>query len=289
MILVRDQGTTLREMRFRGHMEAVMPKLPLRSLAVTSGKGGVGKTSLAANLACILSDMGNRVLLLDGDMGLANVDVLFGLSPERTIRDFLAGRCSLEEVLLRGPSGIGILPGGSGQLDLTHLSREQRLSLYSGINDFRYEHDLVLIDTAAGVSPNVLHFNAMAERLMVVVTPEPTSITDAYAMIKLMFMHYRRRDFWILVNAARSQAEAEETFCGLNRVVERFLRFSLTDLGWIPWDLAVANSVRSQKPFVHLYPEARATVSLLQVGTRLKEIAGRESSCSEMVLFGPYS
>lgn len=135
----------------------------------------------------------------------------------------------------------------------------------------------------------MLHFNAMAERLLVVVTPEPTSITDAYAMIKLMFMHYHRRDFWILVNAARSEEEARQTFRGLNRVVERFLRFSLTDLGWIPWDSAVARSVRSQKPFVHLYPEARAALSLRRVGVRLKEMAGREESCSEMVLFGPYA
>jgi flagellar biosynthesis protein FlhG len=289
MILVRDQGATLREMRFRARPSDGSARNPLRSLAVTSGKGGVGKTSMAANLACVLSEMGTRVLLLDGDMGLANVDVLFGLSPERTIRDFLAGRCSIAEVLMEGPCGIGILPGGSGQLDLTNLSREQRLSLYCGINDLRDGHDLVLIDTAAGVSPNVLHFNAMAERLLVVVTPEPTSITDAYAMIKLMFMHYHRRDFWILVNAARSEEEARQTFRGLNRVVERFLRFSLTDLGWIPWDSAVARSVRSQKPFVHLYPEARAALSLRRVGVRLKEMAGREESCSEMVLFGPYA
>lgn len=289
MMLAGDQGATLRRMRLKRHTGESLEAPSLRSLAITSGKGGVGKTSLAANLACVLAETGSKVLLLDADMGLANVDVLLGLSPERTIKDFLAGHCPLRDVIVEGPAGIRILPGGSGQSDLTHLSRDQRLTLYAGINGFGQEYDLILIDTAAGISPNVLHFNAMAERLLVVVTPEPTSITDAYAMIKLMFIHYRRRDFCILVNGARSIQEATETFGGLNGVVERFLRFSLTDLGWVPWDSAVARSVRSQTPFVHLYPEARATQNLRGVARRLREMAGREESLGEMTFFGPYA
>ncbi|MGQ9857092.1 MAG: MinD/ParA family protein [Thermodesulfobacteriota bacterium] len=289
MMLAGDQGATLRRMRLRRHAGEALEAPSLRSLAITSGKGGVGKTSLAANLACVLAETGSKVLLLDADMGLANVDVLLGLSPERTIKDFLAGHCPLRDVIVEGPAGIRILPAGSGQSDLTYLSRDQRLTLYAGINGFGQEYDLILIDTAAGVSPNVLHFNAMAERLLVVVTPEPTSITDAYAMIKLMFIHYKRRDFWILVNGARSVQEATETFGGLNGVVERFLRFSLTDLGWVPWDSAVARSVRSQRPFVHLYPEARATQNLRGVARRLREMAGREESLGEMTFFGPYA
>lgn len=289
MIVLQDQGATLRRMSLQEGSALLTGRVPLRSVAITSGKGGVGKTSIAANLACVLSQMGTRVLLLDADMGLANVDVLLGLAPEKTIRDFLAGRCGLDEVVMEGPGGIRILPGGSGQSDLTHLTREQRLLLYSGINLLRGDHDLIIIDTAAGVSQNVLHFNAMAERIVVVVSPEPTSLTDAYAMIKLMFLHHKRRDFLILVNHARSAQEAKDTFHGLNRVVETFLRFSLTELGWIPWDMAVARSVRSQRPFVQIFPEARCSQNLRWVAKHLLEIAGRKESLSEMTLFGPYA
>jgi flagellar biosynthesis protein FlhG len=290
MILAQDQGATLRKLSFKGSVAQASSKVPpVRSLAVTSGKGGVGKTSLAANLACLISEMGRKVLLFDADMGLANVDVLFGLNPQRTIRDFLEGRCLLREIVTEGPSGISIVPGGSGQSDLTHLTKEQRLLLYSGINLLGGDHDLLLIDTAAGVSQNVLQFNAMAERLIVIVTPEPTSITDAYAVIKLMFLHYRRRDFLIVVNNARSPQEAHATFEGLNRVVETFLKFSLKELGWLPWDGAVMKSVRSQRPFVHMFPEARATSHLREIAIRIMEMAGREDSIGGMTLFGPYA
>lgn len=290
MILAQDQGATLRKLSLRGRIgHNPAGSSCVRSLAVTSGKGGVGKTSLAANLACLISDMGKKVLLFDADMGLANVDVLFGLNPERTIKDFLEGRYLLEEIITDGPSGLKILPGGSGQWELTHLTKEQRLLLYSGINLLRGEHDILLIDTAAGVSQNVLHFNAMAERLIVIVTPEPTSITDAYALIKIMFLNYRRRDFLILVNNVRSAQEARVTFEGLNRVVETFLKFSLKELGWIPWDGSIINSVRSQRPFVHMFPEAKATRKLKEIAAKIMDMAGREDSIGEMTLFGPYA
>jgi flagellar biosynthesis protein FlhG len=289
MMGATDQGATLRLMSANKDLVALAGDRGLRSLAITSGKGGVGKTSIAANLAFVLAGMGVRVLVLDADMGLANIDVLLGLSPQRTLRDFLSGTCDLREVLLEGPNGMHILPSGSGLWELTHLSREQRLVLMSGINDLKDEHDLLLIDTAAGVSPNVLHFNATAEEVLVVVTPDPPSITDAYALIKLMFTRYRRRHFLVVVNGARNGQEAGETFRGLNGVVERFLHLSLTDLGSVPCDPAVARSVRSQRPFADLYPSAKATQSLEALARRLLAVSPRGEAAGEMTLFGPYA
>jgi len=288
MMGMMDQGATLRLMSAEKRMMAPMPEQTLRSVAITSGKGGVGKTSVAANLAFVFAQMGVRVLVLDADLGLANIDVLLGLSPKRTLRDFLSGACDLREVLLEGPGGMRILPAGSGIWELTQLSREQRLALSAGINELRDEHDLLLIDTAAGVSSNVLHFNATAEEVVVVVTPEPTSIADAYAVIKLMFVRHSRKRFLLLVNEARSPKEADEVFQGLNRVVERFLDFSLTELGSIPWDQAVTRSIKSQRPFAELFPSAKATQSLKEMAIRLRSMPPRSESLGEMTLFGPY-
>ncbi len=286
---VMDQGATLRMLRASAASRENPYAQGLRSIAVTSGKGGVGKTSIVVNLAFLLSQMGVRVLVLDADMGLANIDVVLGLSPENTLKDFLAGTCELREVLLEGPGGMKILPAGSGVWELTDLNQQQRLSLIGAVNALREEHDLLLIDTAAGVSSNVLQFNAIAEEVMIVVTPEPTSITDAYAVIKLMFTRYRRRSFLTLVNGARMARDARETFQGLNGVVERFLQFSLTELGSLPWYPVVARSVRSQRAFADLFPTAKATQSLRDVALRLRDMSGRTESYGEITLFGPYA
>ena len=207
MTRMMDQSATLRIMSASKAQPSPSPTNGLRSIAVTSGKGGVGKTSLVANLAFLLGEMGTRVLVLDADMGLANIDVLLGLSPQYTLKDFLDGTLALRDILIEGPGAMKILPAGSGVLELTDLNREQRLSLVGEINALGRDHDLLLIDTAAGVSSNVLHFNALAEEVIVVVTPQPASITDAYALIKLMSMRYRRRHFLVLVNEASSKKE----------------------------------------------------------------------------------
>lgn len=260
----------------------------LRSIAVTSGKGGVGKSSVVANLALILAEMEVRVLVLDGDMGLANIDVLLGLSPQYTLKDFLQGDRNLGDIVLEGPKGMRVLPAGCGIMELTDLSREQRLSLVSEINALGKEHDLLLIDTGAGVSSNVLLFNALAEEIMVVVTPEPASITDAYALIKLMSLKYRRRHFAVLVNEARSEKEANQVFQALNRTVESLLQVSLTELGFLPWDANVVRSVKSQKPFVELFPAARITQQLRKVAHRLRGLSRRAETLGELTFFGPY-
>ena len=286
---VADQGATLRAMS--SSKMALEQSLAggLRSIAITSGKGGVGKTTIVANLGYLLSTMGVRVLVLDGDMGLANIDVLLGLSPVHTMRDFLSGYRELRDVLIDGPGGMKILPTGSGVWEMTDLNREQRLSLMTEINALKDDHDILLIDTAAGVSSNVLHMNAVAEEVVVVVTPEPTSITDAYALIKLLYIRNKRRRFLILVNQARSVREAKQVFQGLNNVVERFLEFSLEEMGSIPWDSNVSRSIRSQQAMAELFPDTRAVKKLKEVAQRLKKLPARKDSAGEMTLFGPYA
>lgn len=261
----------------------------LRSMAITSGKGGVGKTSLTANLALLLCDMGVRTLVLDADAGLANIDVVLGLSPKLTLRDFLYGDSDIEDIVMEGPGGMRVVPAGSGVLELTHLDRDQRLRLNEAINGLAAGHDLLLIDTPAGISSNVLHFNAMSEEIMVVVTPEPTSLTDAYALVKLMVTRHRRRHFSILVNGTRSPAEGEQAFWGLNQAAERFLGISLVQAGFIPWDPSVPRSVRSQEPFVRINPTGKATESLRQVAARILDMKPRQGSDAEVILFGPYA
>jgi flagellar biosynthesis protein FlhG len=285
----KDQSATLRRIATGSKGPQVGLFNGLKSIAVTSGKGGVGKTSLVANLAFVFSEKGLRVLVLDGDVGLANIDVLLGLSPKQTIKDFLDGNCSLKEILIEGPKGMHILPAGSGVLELTNLSSEQRMSLISEINALRDEHDLLLIDTAAGVSSNVLNFNAIAEEVLIAVTPEPTSITDAYALIKLMSMKFRRKRFLVVVNEARSLREAHQVFQGLNMVVERFLHFSLTELGYLPYDSAVGMAVKSQQAFVERFPEARVSKCLRDVADKLCKLSTRDEALGEVNLFGPYA
>lgn len=284
-----DQGATLRLISALKARSAQGMLKGLRSISVTSGKGGVGKTTVVANLAYLMARMDMRVLVLDADMGLANIDLLLGLSPPYTLKDFLDGTRDLREILLEGPWGMRILPAGSGVWELTHLNREQRLSLMAEINALGEEHDVLLIDTAAGVSPNVLHFNAVAEEVVVLVTPEPTSITDAYALIKLMSMRYKRKHFLVLINETRSEQEARQVFQGLNGVVERFLQFSLTNLGSLPRDSAVGRSVRSQRALVELFPEARVAQKLRDIALKLRTLPGRKESFGEMTLFGPYA
>ena len=261
----------------------------VRSIAVTSGKGGVGKTCIVANLGHLLSAMGTRVMILDADVGLANIDLLLGLSPQYTLKDFLEGETELSEILMKGPGGMVILPAGSGVMELTNLERDQRLALLGEINALSENHDLLLIDTPAGVSSNVIHFNALAQEIIVVVTPEPTSISDAYALIKVMFLKHRRRRFFVLVNETKSEKEAQQTFQGLNHAVERFLNFSLTDLGFISWDSCVSRSVKRQRAFAEAYPNAKATQNLHQVALRLQQMNGRKESFGELTLFGPYA
>lgn len=246
-------------------------------LAVTSGKGGVGKTNVVANTAVALSQMGQNVLVLDADLGLGNLDVLLGLLPKYTLEHVLCGQKTLSEVLVTGPCGIRILPTSSGVESLTALTPEQKLLLLAELDGLETEVDVFLIDTAAGISSNVLYFNAAAQEIVVVASSEPTSITDAYALMKVLSQRYDEKRFNLLVNQVHSEAEAREVYRKLSLAADRFLNIVINDLGFIPVDDYLRMAVREQRAVVEFYPNARSSRGFVRLAQRIVQWPFRES------------
>ncbi|NPA48422.1 MAG: MinD/ParA family protein [Thermodesulfobacteria bacterium] len=244
-----------------------------RVFAISSGKGGVGKTTLAANLAYAFAEAGKRVLIFDGDLGLANVDVLLGLTPRFHIGDVLARRCRLEEILLEGPAGLLILPASSGLASLTHLSEAQKLQLLEEFEELAAGLDWVFFDTSAGISENVLYFNLASQERLLICTPEPTALTDVYALIKVLYRRYGIKRFHLVVNWVRRANQALEIYRQLLRVIERFLgSISLNFLGGIPFDRHVSEAVKAQRLLLDLYPEAPASKAIRRIVADLSEV-----------------
>jgi flagellar biosynthesis protein FlhG len=190
-------------------------------VAITSGKGGVGKTNIVANLGYTLRRFGKRVLIFDADLGLGNLDVLLGLTPQFNLSHVIRGEKQLSDVVVTGPGGVQILPAASGIQDLTALTQQERYLVFSQLDAFIHDFDIMLIDTAAGISSNVLYFNINADEILIVATPEPTSITDAYAMMKVLSVKYGTDHFKLVVNAAANVQEADDVYRQLNLVADR--------------------------------------------------------------------
>ena len=259
--------------------EAATPATPqLRVIAVTSGKGGVGKSNVVVNLGLALAHQGLKVLLIDADLGLANLDILLGLNPQFTINDVLSLRKTLPEVLVEGPGGVKILPASSGIPELAELDEYQKMFLLNEMDNYSEGVDVVLIDTGAGISRNVMFFNIAASERVVVANNEPTSITDAYALIKVLATQHNERRFKLLVNGLSQPREAEGVYRTLLKVAERFLGrdISLEYLGYIPHDEAVPKAVLKQQPVLTLFPKSRAARSFTQIAQRLWETPAPE-------------
>jgi flagellar biosynthesis protein FlhG len=240
-----------------------------RVITITSGKGGVGKTNVTINLALALSKMGLKVVILDVDFGLANIDVLFGIVPQYTLLDLIHDEKTIFEVLTDGPDNIKFLSGGSGVEELVHLDRKQLRKFVGNINILDKLFDVILIDTGAGLSKNVMSFIMAADEVILVTTPEPTSITDAYALVKMVSRRDRKKKINIVVNKAESTAEAEEIAEKLSVVSEKFLSLKLLKLGYILYDDAVPKSVKIQKPFSLHNPRCTASKNINEIAGRL--------------------
>ncbi|MDX2481885.1 MAG: MinD/ParA family protein [Desulfuromusa sp.] len=251
-----DQAGTLRNMRNQLDETAVAIQMPTtRVLSITSGKGGVGKTAVVSNVAVSLAKQGKKVLVIDADLGLANIDVVLGISPDYNLNHFFNGERTLEEVMVEGPYGLKILPAGSGVQQYTRLDSQLKMRLIDSLDALEEHFDVVLIDTEAGISDNVTYFNVAAQDILVVTTPEPTAITDAYALMKLLSTQYHQKRFLLAVNSVRSADEGLDVFEKLTMVSGRYLDIFLDYLGCIPFDRKMHESVRQQQVMVDLYPD----------------------------------
>jgi len=275
-----DQAEGLRNMvngtpvDFKALREAPTASLPSENspqvISISSGKGGVGKTNIVANLALALTRLGKRVLVLDADLGLANIDILLGLTPRYTIEHLLTGQKRLQEILVPGPEGMVILPAGSGIQELADLNEGQKIFLLNEMDQLSQRIDVLLIDTGAGISSNVLYFNLAAQESIIIITPEPTSLTDAYALIKVLATRHQKKHFIILANAVAHEPEAMEVFRKISLVADRFLgSVSLDYLGYIPRDEHVLRAVRKQKAVLELFPQSPAGKSFMILSQRL--------------------
>ena len=266
-----------RGLRRRGEGLAV----PGHTVALVSGKGGVGKTHLAVNTALAAAGLGARVLLVDGDLGLANVDVLLGLPAGPGSRELLEGRARLEEVLHPGPRGVRILPAASARAELAALSREQVARLGGLLRRAAAGFDLVLLDLGSGIGPVVLELAAACARALVVATPEPTSLADAYAVVKLLGGRVEGRGpaLELVVNAAGSELEALETHDHLDRLARRFLGRGLAYRGHVPRDPRVPRAVALQQAVVEASPTAPAARAIVRLAADLLQ-AVKGPGCS---------
>lgn len=230
-----------------------------RMIAITSGKGGVGKTNIVANLGYALSMMGKKTLILDADFGLGNLDVLLGVTSRYNLSHVIAGKKEMNEIIIDGPGDMKIIPAASGIQELTNLTPQQKIKIINDLNALSNESDVLLIDTAAGISSNVTYFNVRANEIIVVVSPDPTSITDAYALMKVLSVRYSEKEFNLVVNLASNIQEANEIYRQLKLVTDRFLNISLNLLGYVLFDEKVTKCVRRQKIISEQFPETKAS------------------------------
>ena len=249
-MILDGQATTLKRMTYGNMKES-----SLRVLAISSGKGGVGKTNIVANLSYALSKRGKKVLVVDADLGLNNIDILLGLASKKHIGHVLSGESNVEEIILQGPEGIHVLPAGDGLQELTQLDPEKKMVLMDELDRISRGYDFLIFDTGAGISPNVTFFCSAAHETFLVATTEPTSLTDVYALMKILHNNHSQKHFRLLVNLVSSEREAQGVYQNLTAVTDRFLKdVAVEYLGYILHDPNVPKAIRQQKAFLEIYP-----------------------------------
>jgi len=253
--------------------------------SVSSGKGGVGKTNTVINLALELQRTGRKVLVFDADLGLSSVPVSLGIPADRDLSHVLFGDLDLRDIMLPGPEGIMILPAGVGIPELTDITAEQQLKLVCQTEELGPSFDVVLVDTGAGISANVIFFNLACRHNIILVYPEPSAIADAYALMKILAVRYRRKRFLLLLNGTRSRREAARVQEQLTLACHRLLNVSVSCCGAIPYDECVRRSVRTQRPVVQGFPESPASRSFRALAARLMDLASSGEATGSMRFF----
>ena len=251
--LSRSQAETLEELN---------ASRPVKVIAVTGGKGGVGKTTVSANLAVSIAAQGRDVMLVDADLGLANVDVVLGLNTRFHLGHVVSGECALEDAIVTGPHGLQIVPAASGIKRMANLSDTEQAGIIRAFSDLYHRVDVMIVDTAAGLHDSVLTFSQAAQHVLVVVCDEPASITDAYALIKVLSREHGVRRFQILANQTRRSGEGPELFQKISRVCDRFLNVTLEFAGSVPFDDYLRRAVQRQSAVVEMYPASISSIAL---------------------------
>jgi flagellar biosynthesis protein FlhG len=273
--MIKDQASRLRDISkikrlTQEHLH------PVRRIAVTSGKGGVGKSNFSLNLGLCMQSLGKRALLVDADTNLANIDILLGINPKYTLTDAILGDKFISDILVEGPQGLRILPAGSGAVEMVGLDEVVLDRLERGLSELEQHQDIIILDTGAGISEGVIEFASSSDEAIVITTPEPTAITDAYAAIKVISARNAAVKLYLLVNMARSLDEAEEVSRKIRLVVENYLSLGIETLGHLPLDENVPRAVSRQTPFLLAYPRCPAAVNIMMIARRLLKLPARE-------------
>jgi flagellar biosynthesis protein FlhG len=258
---------------------------PIQVIAVTGGKGGVGKSNISINLSLALAQLQRRVVLLDADFGLANIDVLLGIRVKHTIADVLSGEYDLRDILVSGPGGIRIVPAASGVQQMATLTPYQHGAMIQAFSELGDHMDVLVIDTAAGISDSVVSFVCAAQEILVVVCDEPSSITDAYALIKLLNTEYRINRVRVIANMVSSSKEGQLLFNKLRGVCDRFLDVSMQYAGAIPFDESVRKAVQKQKAVLEFAPRCKAALAFKQIANKIQEWPVASSPRGHMEFF----
>ena len=282
-----DQATTLRKLSEERmeNKQLLTKKSGPRVISITSGKGGVGKTNIMVNMGYYFSKLGYRVLIVDADLGLANVDILLNVNSKYNLQHLFSGEMEIEEILVDCPHGIKLLPASSGITELTHLTDEHKMILLTALDQLEEKFDILLVDTGAGISSNVLYFNSAARENIVVATPEPTSIADAYATMKELNRKCDTKEFLLLVNNVDNANLAKVVYKRLTDTSDRFLNISIDYLGYIYSDKNLPRAVRSRGLILNLFPESPASKCIINVGEKLLKDYKPTGSAGSMQFF----
>ncbi|AZR73858.1 hypothetical protein BBF96_10945 [Anoxybacter fermentans] len=260
---MRDQAERLRQLAKKNIDD--LSRSETRVIAVASGKGGVGKTNFTVNLALALQKAGKKIIVFDADLGMANIDVVLGVVPSFTLTHVIKGQKTLEEIMLDGPEGIKILPGSSGSEELVYLSDQQIQNLIRQWNNLEGEFDYILVDTGAGIHSNVINFLLAADDVVVILTPEPPSITDSYGLIKVLVQRGSTSTIRLVINQVSNEEEGRKIFRRVAKVVDEFLNVKIDLLGIITFDEKVSAAVKRQKPFILEYPNTKASKGIYSI------------------------
>ncbi len=246
---------------------------PVRVIAVTSGKGGVGKTNVSVNLALSMVETGKKVLLMDADLGLANIDIMLGIRPTHNLSHVMSGECSLEDVVVEGPKGLQIIPAASGIQKMVEMNQIEHAGIIRAFSELSMSVDVLLIDTAAGISDSVISFSKAAHEVIIVVCDEPASMTDAYAMIKLLNKEHGLQRFRVLSNMVQNIEEGRKLYNKLLKVTDTYLEVTLDFMGVVPYDESLRKAVRKQRAVVEAYPRSKATLAFKSLAKKAEKWA----------------